>query len=120
MVRTFKDLIVWQEALEFVVDVYKVTEKFPKSEMYGLTNQIRRSAVSIPSNIAEGNQRNSIPQYLKFVSIARGSLGELETQIILSHKLDYVDKNTQDDLLLKVEKIGRLIGGLMKSLKAKT
>ncbi len=120
MVRTFKDLIVWQEALGLVVDVYKVTEKFPKSEMYGLTSQIRRSAVSVPSNIAEGNQRNSIPQYLQFVSIARGSLGEVETQIILSYKLDYVDKNTQDDLLLKVEKIGRLIGGLMKSLKVKT
>uniref|UniRef100_UPI00403F312F four helix bundle protein n=1 Tax=Bernardetia sp. ABR2-2B TaxID=3127472 RepID=UPI00403F312F len=81
---------------------------------------MQRAAVSIPSNIAEGNQRNSIPQYLQFVSIARGSLGELETQIILSYKLDYLDKDTQDELLLKIGKIGRLTGGLMKSLKTKS
>ncbi|PIY11559.1 MAG: four helix bundle protein [Flexibacter sp. CG_4_10_14_3_um_filter_32_15] len=120
MIRTFKDLIVWQEAMELVVEIYKITRQFPKSEIYGLSSQMQRAAVSIPSNIAEGNQRNSIPQYLQFVSIARGSLGELETQIMLSHKLEYLDKKTQDKVILQTEKIGRLMGGLMKSLKTKT
>ncbi len=119
MVRTFKDLIVWQEAMELVVEIYKITRQFPKAEMYGLCSQMQRAAVSIPSNIAEGNQRNSIPHYLQFVSIARGSLGELETQIIISNKLEYLDKVTQENLLLQTAKVGRLIGGLMKSLKAK-
>jgi four helix bundle protein len=87
----------------YLVDTHKITKPFPKSKIYGLTSQMRRAAVSIPSNIVGGNQRNSIPQ---FVSIARGSLGELklETQIILSPKLDYLDKITQDNLLLKTEK----------------
>ena len=119
MIQTFKDLTVWQEAMELVVDVYKTTREFPKSEIYGLTSQMQRAAVSIPSNIAEVHQRNSTPQFLQFISIARGSLGELETQIILAHRLDYLNEKIQNELLERVARIGRLIGGLMKSLKAK-
>ncbi len=119
MIYTFKDLTLWQEAMELVVDIYKATRLFPKSEVYGLSSQMQRATVSIPSNIAEGNQRNSTPQFLQFISIARGSLGELETQIILAFRLDYLDKNKQDELLVRVAKIGRLMGGLIKSLKAK-
>jgi len=119
MISTFKDLTLWQEAMELVIDVYKITKQFPKSEMYGLCGQMQRCAVSVPSNIAEGHQRNSTPQFLQFISIARGSLGELETQIILAFRLEYLDKNTKEELLNRVARVGRLIGGMMKSLKAK-
>ena len=119
MISTFKDLTLWQEAMELVIDVYKITKQFPKSEMYGLCSQMQRCAVSVPSNIAEGHQRNSTPQFLQFISIARGSLGELETQIILAFRLEYLDKNTKEELLNRVARVGRLIGGMMKSLKAK-
>ena len=82
MGRGFKDLIVWQKAMDLVEETYRVVKCLPKEEQYGLSNQMRRAVVSIPSNIAEGNQRGSIKEYLHFLYIAMGSLGELETQII--------------------------------------
>jgi|SRR3989338_2480067 len=101
MINSYKDLIVWQRAIELVVEIYKLTDKFPKSEIYGLVSQMRRSAVSIPSNIAEGRRRGTKKDYRNFLVIAYGSGAELETQIIISKKLSFgiMDYNKADSLL---------------------
>jgi four helix bundle protein len=108
MIHSYKDLIVWQRAMELVTAVYELTELFPKEEMYGLTSQIRRSAVSIPSNIAEGRVRGSKKEYMQFLRIAYGSGAELETQIEIAKRLKSTkDINYQraDSLLLEVMKM---------------
>lgn len=92
MINSFKDLIVWQKSMELVEKVYKITESFPTKEQFGLISQMRRAAVSIPSNIAEGYGRNSTGSYIQFLSIARGSLLELETQLELSKRLNFINK----------------------------
>ena len=89
----FKDLVVWQKAYQLVKEIYKMTEKFPKSEIYGLSQQIKRAAISVPSNISEGHGRTHNKEYKQFLSIAYGSLCELETQYLLSVDLGYFDKN---------------------------
>jgi len=89
MLKSYRELLVWQKAIELTVLVYRLTEVFPKREVYGLAAQLRRAAVSIPSNIAEGYGRGSRKEYLQFLSIAQGSLKELETQIILAQRLTY-------------------------------
>lgn len=86
-VRHYSDLIVWQKAMDLVVHVYEVTESFPQREVFGLTNQVRRAAVSIPSNIAEGQGRGTTKDFLHFLAIARGSLQEVETQLLLAYRL---------------------------------
>ncbi|ASW74926.1 four helix bundle protein [Chryseobacterium piperi] len=83
----YKELIVWQKSVDLVTEVYSYTKNFPKEEMYGLTNQIRRSSISIPSNIAEGHSRRSQADYIQFLKIARGSCAELDTQLIISKNL---------------------------------
>jgi four helix bundle protein len=101
--KSFKDLIVWQKSYKLVLEIYKLTEQFPKQEMYGLTQQIRRAAVSIPSNILEGYGRQFNKEYKQFLSIAYGSLCELETQYLLSVDLNYVKKNVAiEDLMREV------------------
>jgi four helix bundle protein len=90
---SFKDLIVWQKAYKLVLEIYRITKDFPKSEIYGLSQQMRRSAVSIPSNISEGYGRKSKIEYDRFLSIAYGSLSELETQYLLSVDLKYTNKS---------------------------
>lgn len=97
----FKELIVWQKSVDLVTEIYRITEVFPKSEIYGLTSQIRRASVSIPSNIAEGHSRRSSVDYIQFLKIARGSLAELETQLIIARKLDFIDINQYLDLQQK-------------------
>jgi len=91
MIKSYKDLIVWQKGMDLAVNVYQLSDCFPHHELYSLTNQIRRAAVSVPSNIAEGKGRNSKSEYLHFLSIAKGSLLELETQLILSNHLGYAE-----------------------------
>ena len=91
MITTYKDLIVWQKAIDLTVAVYELTEKFPKEEIYGLTSQMQRAAVSIPANIAEGYGRVHRGDYLQHLSISRGSLAELETHIALAARLGFVD-----------------------------
>ena len=86
----FKELLVWQKSIDFVTEIYRITETFPKAEIYGLISQIRRAAVSIPSNIAEGNSRRSKTDYLQFLKIARGSCAEVETQLIISKNLGFL------------------------------
>ncbi|HOM41738.1 MAG TPA: four helix bundle protein, partial [Bacteroidales bacterium] len=100
--KTHRNLEVWNKSVELVTEIYKVTESFPKSELYGLTNQIRRSAVSIPSNIAEGAARASSKELLQFLSVALGSVAELETQLIVSGNLNFIDKNHLDLLLSQI------------------
>ena len=116
-IRNFRDLIAWQKSMELAKICYALTEGFPPREVYGLANQIRRAAVSIPSNIAEGHQRRSRLAYLNHLGIARGSLAELETQIELSVSLQFMIKA---DVLPAVEllsEVGRLLNGLIHSLE---
>lgn len=117
---THKDLIVWKKGIELVKEVYGVTVSFPASEQFGLTSQIRRSAVSIPSNIAEGCGRNSDKELIQFLFIALGSASELETQIIIAFELDILDKDISDKILDSINEIIRMISSLIKSVKART
>lgn len=104
--RTFKDLVVWQRAMQLVVVIYEVTKTLPSTEAYGLTSQMRRSAVSIPSNIAEGYRRHNIKEYLQFCGIAAGSAAELETQILIVNKVyPAVDCKDAQRLLTEVQKM---------------
>lgn len=90
LVKSYQDLIVWQKAMDLVVEIYNLTKKFPSEELFSLTNQIRRAVVSIPSNIAEGKGRNSKAEYLHFIAISQGSLAETETQILLAIRLKFI------------------------------
>ena len=107
-------LEAWNKAVELVTDVYRGTERFPKEERYGLTSQIRRAAVSIPANIAEGAARYSSKEFAHFLSNAQGSASELETELIIARRLGYFDQPTFSELMTQLERIGRLITGLSK------
>ncbi len=109
-------LIAWQKAHELVLKIYEITKDFPKDEQFGLTSQIRRAAVSIPSNIVEGKARNSKVEYKRFLSIARGSLEEVKYQVLLAKDLNYIDKNKYKEVLKIAMDTGRLLAGLIKSL----
>jgi len=115
-VRNYRDLIAWQKAMTFVESTYSLTQKFPAEERFSLTSQLRRSATSVPSNIAEGQGRFSKPDFKRFLSIAHGSLSEAETQILLAIRLRYLtEKETESTLVLAAE-VGKLIHGLARSL----
>lgn len=109
-------LIAWQKAHELVLKIYEVTNDFPKDEQFGLTSQIRRAAVSIPSNIVEGKARSSKAEYKRFLIIARGSLEEAKYQILLTKDLNYIDENKYKEVLKIAMDTGRLLAGLIKSL----
>lgn len=113
----FKELIVWQKSIDLVTKIYKVTDKFPSSEIYGLTSQLRRASVSIPSNIAEGNTRRSKADYVQFLRIARGSCSEVDTQIIISKNLGFIDIINFDELNSSIIEISKMLNGLINSLK---
>ncbi len=115
MVRSYKDLKVWQTGCELVKSVYKVSSLFPQEERYGLSQQIRRAAVSVPSNIAEGYGRGSTAEYLRFLRIARGSLYEIETQLILSRNLDFCDDNQYQSISAQIVECSKMLQGLIKS-----
>lgn len=114
--KSYQDLEVWQRAMKVAQEIYRVTASFPKEEKFGLTNQMRRAAVSIPSNLAEGYARTGPNEFLHFVSIALGSTAELETQIILSGELRFMDDNTKNDLLAQLSTTGKMLRGLQRSL----
>jgi len=114
-VKTHKDLDVWKESIILVKDVYTLTKLFPKDEIYGLTSQMRRCAVSIPSNIAEGSARNYDKEFIQFLYISLGSLSELETQLIISIEINYINEYN----FAKLEKIKKMLLGLIKYLKSK-
>ena len=115
--KTHQDLEVWQKAIGFVTQVYKFTESFPKSEIYGLTNQIRRASVSIPSNIAEGAGRESEKEFAHFLAIANGSAFEVETQLYLCFDLSYISEDELNDFLNKIQEIQRMIFRFKQQLK---
>lgn len=115
--RLHRKLDVWKKAMDFVKDIYQGTESFPKAEIYGLTSQMRRAAVSIPSNLAEGAARKGIKEFKQYLNIAQGSISELDTQMELALILKYVDKNTYDDFMVKLKTISKMLFGLSRSLK---
>ena len=108
---SFRDLTVWQKAMDLVELVYSTTRDWPKEEIYGLTSQVRRAAVSVPSNIAEGQGRNSNKEFLRHLRIAYGSLCELETQLLVAQRLDYLNSDTTTRLLTDIAEVARLING---------
>jgi four helix bundle protein len=116
-VQSYRELVAWQKAMDFTAEVYRVTRKFPKEELYGVTSQLRRAAVSIPSNIAEGQGRQTTGEFRQFLGHARGSLLETETQILLAERLGYLDHETTESLLKQIAEIGRILNGLINSLK---
>lgn len=117
--KTHKDLEVWKKAIELVTSIYKITSSFPKEEIYGLTSQIRRAAVSIPSNIAEGVARNHDNEFRQFLYIALASGAELETQLIISNMLGFVANEKSQELINELNSISRMLQELIKSIKNK-
>ncbi|MFV0267385.1 MAG: four helix bundle protein [Draconibacterium sp.] len=117
MMKDFKNLKIWQKGINLVVDIYKTSQNFPSEELYGLTSQMRRSAVSIPSNIAEGSGRNSDKEFSRFLDISLGSSFELETQIIIAHKLSFINNEKFNELTHDVQEEQKMITGLQKSIK---
>ena len=118
MVESFRDLDVWRLGLELAELIYRCTAQFPKSEVFGLSAQMRRAAVSVPSNIAEGRARNSSRDFLRFLSISRGSLAELETQLELAIRLDYADAELRS-AVAQTDLLGRKLNRLQTSIRAK-
>ena len=116
----YSELFVWQKAMDLVTDIYKITTSFPNEERFGLSSQMRRAAVSIPSNIAEGHGRKATAAYLNHLSIAFGSLMELETQIQIAARLNLIASDITSNLLLKTDEIGKMLSGLKKSLADKS
>lgn len=116
MATSFKDLRVWQQAIDLALGVYRTTESFPKHEVYGLAQQMRRAAVSIASNIAEGKGRWSTKEFRHFLFNARGSLLELETQIVIAGKLEYCTGKQLGELRASASQVGRSLTGLLNSL----
>ncbi|NLY00513.1 MAG: four helix bundle protein [Rhodopirellula sp.] len=115
--KTFRDLLVWQKSMALVTEVYRASGEFPSHERYGLSSQIRRCAVSIPSNIAEGFGRHSTVDYIRFLTIANGSLYELQTQVEIALNLGYMESKIYDTLHEQTREIERMMSSLIQSLK---
>ena len=116
MANTYEHLDIWKKSVVLTGDIYRLTSTFPKSELFGLTSQLRRASVSIPSNIAEGSSRKSKKDYARFIEISIGSLNEIESLLFVSHQLDFIDAKTLADYKLKVNEIGGLLGGFRRYL----
>ena len=117
-VQSYRDLIVWQKSIFLVKEVYRITKQFVPSDLYGLASQMRRSAVSIPSNIAEGSRRRSLPDYIRFLNIANGSSAELETQLIIAQEI--YPRISFKEIIDLSEEISKMLYGLIKNLTTKT
>ena len=115
-IKSYRELEVWKKAIDLAEAIYKVTNHFPKSEMYGMTSQLRRASVSVPSNIAEGASRQATKEFIQFLNIANGSLSEIETQLELAIRFDYISNN---NLQPQINHIRSMIFGLIKSLRRK-
>jgi four helix bundle protein len=116
MITSHKDLFVWQRSMDLVETVYRLTAGFPSSEQWGLISQMRRAVISIPSNIAEGYGRQATGEYRHHVSIARGSLLELETQVLLALRLNYLETTSAETVLSEIEEISRMLATLVSKL----
>ncbi len=118
-VKSYQDLIVWQKAISLVTEIYGLTERFPAHELYGLTSQLRRAGVSIPSNIAEGHGRATKGEYIQFLGHARGSLCEVQTQVFIAHRLGYVPQERKENVIAMTDELGRILNGLIASVEGK-
>jgi four helix bundle protein len=116
VVKCYRDLIAWQKAMDLVTEVYDCTQAFPRTEVFGLISQMRRAAVSIPSNVAEGHARQSTGEFRQFLGHALGSLVEVETQILISQRLGYVNSQKSNELLVRTTEIGKIVNGFLRSL----
>jgi len=116
-VKSYSDLVAWQKAMSLVEEVYKITKGFPKEELYGLVSQLRRAAISVPSNIAEGHSRNGSREFVHHLSIAHGSLSEVETQVEIARRLGYITDERQASIFELASETGRIINGLMNSVE---
>jgi len=116
IVQSYRDLIVWKKAMSLVLNIYRSTNAFPKTETYGLASQLRRAAVSIPSNIAEGQARLSTAEFKQSLGHARGSLMEVETYILLAQELGYLERDQSENLLAGTAEVGKILNGLLNSL----
>lgn len=119
-VTCYRDLVVWQKAMDLAVETYRLASLLPKCELYGLMSQLQRSAVSVPANIAEGHGREHLGDYLHHLSMANGSLMELETHLLPSMRLSYVSETGVQPLLTLSAEVGKMLAGLIHSLKKKT
>jgi len=118
-IESYKELVVWQKSILLVEEVYSATRKFPKEELYGLASQMRRAAISIPSNIAEGSRRKDLPEYLQFLRIADASSAELETQVIITKKLyPEINHSATEGILLEIQKMLRVLIAKLKDRRA--
>ena len=117
--KSYRDLEVWQKAMDLVVVCYQITNNFPKSEIYGLTSQLQRAAISVPANIAEGHGRRHLGDYLQHLSIANGSLKELETHFFIATRLAYLQENDIEPVLQICSEVGRMLAGLISKLKSR-
>lgn len=113
---TFRDLLIWQKAMKFVTEIYQETSDFPNEEKFGLVSQLRRSAISVPSNIAEGYGRNSNGEFRRFLNISMGSLFEVQTQLQIARNLEFIDKNNGDNLFESSREIERMMSSFIRSL----
>ena len=118
MASDYKNLLVWQKAMDLTCAIYEITKNLPDSEKYLLTDQMRRAAVSIPSNIAEGQGRDSANEFYRFLTISHGSLKELETQLILCERLRYLSTEQVQAIMILMAETGRLLGGLLSKIKS--
>ena len=116
-IKSHRDLLVWQKSMVVVTGCYKLTERFPDRERYGLSSQLQRAAVSIPANIAEGNARRSTAAYINHLSIATGSLAELETHLLIAVNLGYITSSDCETVLNQIEEVRRMLAGLIRSLE---
>ena len=116
VIRSHRDLIVWQKAMDLVVTVYRATETFPKAETYGLTSQIRRAVTSVPANISEGQGRRLTKEFVYFLANARGSLWELDTHLESATRLEFLNPETDHELQSQLDEVGRMLNGLMRSV----
>lgn len=119
IVRSYRDLIAWQKSIDLVTEIYRCTQTFPKSETYGLMSQLRRAAVSVPSNIAEGHARLTTGEFRQFLGHALGSLMEIETQVLISERLGYLDATESKRLLVRTTEAGKIVRGLIQSISRK-
>lgn len=115
-IKSFRDLTIWKDGIKLVKNIYEITKTFPNSEIYGLTSQIRRATVSVPSNIAEGHTRRHTAEFKHFLFIALGSLAEVETQIVIAAELGYIDKEPKESVIQNIEVLSKQIRSLISKL----
>ena len=116
-IQSHRDLIGWQKSVELAVSLYPLTDRFPAAEKFGLVTQLRRAGVSVPSNIAEGFGRGKTDDYLRFLRLARGSLFEIDTQLLIAHRLGYLAEQEYREKLEQVQECGRVLAGLIKGIE---